>query len=70
LLLVINNEEAPSPFGTFIKVNQTTCALTPPTLADRLTLDAAHVPGGATNGAEQPVWDPTTQRFYRRRCEN
>jgi len=64
LLLVINNEEAPSPFGTFIKVNQTTCALTPPTLADRLTLDAAHVPGGATNGAEQPVWDPTTQRFY------
>src|SRR5262249_9438122 len=59
----INNQDKP-PFGTFIKFDPTSCALTAPNPAtDRITLDAA---GGvdATNGAEQPIWDPVTQKFY------
>ena len=64
LLLVINPND-PTPFGTFIKVNQTTCALTSPTSANRVLIDAAHgIPGGAPGGAEQPVWDPDTGLFY------
>ncbi len=62
LLLVINANDTP-PFGTFIKVNKATCGLTPPTSANRLTLDTAHGVN-ATNGAEQPVWEPVTGRFY------
>jgi len=62
LLLVINPND-PTPFGTFIKVNQTTCALTPPTSANRVLLDKAHGVD-ATGGAEQPVWDPGTGLFY------
>ena len=54
LLLVINNADA-IPFGTFISVDQTTGALT---VGTRITFTAA------TNGAEQPVWDPGTRRFY------
>jgi hypothetical protein len=69
VILAINNADEP-PFGTWVKVNPATCALTPPTAPapgvaapDRILLNAA---GGvdATNGAEQPVWDPATQRFY------
>jgi hypothetical protein len=56
LLLVINNADTP-PFGTLIKVNPATCALT-------LLTGISFSPINATNGAEQPVWDPTTQRFY------
>jgi hypothetical protein len=63
LLLVINNADSP-PFGTFIKVNPATGVLTPPTPADRLTLDTIHSGVDATNGAEQPVWEPDTGRFY------
>jgi len=62
VLLVINNADTP-PFGTFIKVNPATGVLTPPTPADRLTFDALHGVD-ATNGAEQPVWEPDTGRFY------
>jgi hypothetical protein len=62
LLLVINPNDA-TPFGTFIKVNQTTCALTSPTAANRVLLDKAHGVD-ATGGAEQPVWDPATHLFY------
>jgi hypothetical protein len=58
LLLVINPND-PTPFGTFIKVDKATCALTQPTLANRLVLDAAHGVDAA-NGAEQPVWEPDT----------
>jgi hypothetical protein len=61
LLLVINNADTP-PFGTFIKVNPATGVLTPPAAADRLTFVAPVV--DATNGAEQPVWEPDTGRFY------
>jgi hypothetical protein len=69
ILFPINNADTP-PFGTFIKVNPSTCALTQPTAPppgvaapDRLLLNLA---GGvdATNGAEQPQWDPGTGRFY------
>jgi hypothetical protein len=58
LLLVINNAEvSPStPFGTLIRVSPT-CGLT---IATQFTFTSIH----ATNGAEQPVWEPMTQRFY------
>jgi len=58
LLLVINNAEvAPSsPFGTLISVSSN-CGLTVGTKIPFSTINA-------TNGAEQPVWDPGTQRFY------
>jgi hypothetical protein len=62
LLLVINPND-PTPFGTFIKVNQTTCALTQPTSANKVPIDKAHGVD-ATGGAEQPVWDPGTHLFY------
>jgi hypothetical protein len=57
IILAINNEDTP-PFGTFITVNPTTCALTQPTTSDRILFNAA------SNGAEQPQWDPDTRRFY------
>jgi len=69
ILFPINNADTP-PFGTFITVNPATCALTQPTAPppgmtapDRLLLNTASGVN-ATNGAEQPVWDPVTQRFY------
>jgi len=62
LLLVINNADTP-PFGTFITVNPASCALTQPTAANKITFDAAHGVD-ATNGAEQPVWDPVTGTFF------
>jgi len=62
LIFPINNAADP-PFGTFITFNPDTCTLTPPTAADKLPFDAAHGVD-ATNGAEQPIWDPGTQKFY------
>jgi hypothetical protein len=70
LILAINNADTP-PFGTFIKVNPATCALTQPAApglpigpaTDRILFDAAHGVD-AQNGAEQPIWDPATSRFY------
>jgi hypothetical protein len=59
LLLVINNASTP-PFGTLIKVDQTTGGLT---VVKNIILDAAHGVD-AQNGAEQPVWHPGTGRFY------
>src|SRR5439155_1236877 len=59
LLLVINNASDP-PFGTLIKVDKTTGALT---IVTNIEFDAAHGVD-ATNGAEQPVWDPGTGKFY------
>jgi sugar lactone lactonase YvrE len=53
LLLVVNNAETP-PFATLISVG-TDCTLT---LGQKIVFDFA------TNGAEQPAWDPGTQRFY------
>jgi len=63
LILAINNASDP-PFGTFVTFNPTTCTLTPPNPAtDRVIFNAAHGVD-ATNGAEQPIWDPGTQKFY------
>ena len=59
LLLVINNASDP-PFGTLIKVNKANGALT---VVTNIDFDAAHGVD-ATNGAEQPVWDPATGKFY------
>lgn len=59
LLLVINNADTP-PFGTLIKVDKTSGKLT---VGQRITLDKLH-DVDATNGAEQPIWDPGTGRFY------
>jgi hypothetical protein len=69
VILAINNADDP-PFGTFIKVNPTNCGLTQPTAPapgvaapDRIIFNAANGVD-ATNGAEQPQWDPATRRFY------
>jgi hypothetical protein len=60
LLLVVNNADTP-PFATLISVNKTTGALT---VVKRVTFDKIHTGVDATNGAEQPVWDPVTGKFY------
>jgi hypothetical protein len=54
LLFVINNADTP-PFGTLISVDKSTGKLT---VGKRITFT------DATNGAEQPVWDPDSNRFY------
>ena len=62
LLLVVNNADDP-PFATLISVNKGTCALT---VGTRITFTTGGTGGliNATNGAEQPVWDPGTRHFY------
>src|SRR2546422_6690333 len=60
LLLPVNNADD-KPFATLIKVDPTTGVLTQPKNiegVDRITFT------DATNGAEQPVWDRGTGRFY------
>jgi len=60
LLLPVNNADD-KPFATLIKVNPKTGELTQPKNiegVDRITFT------DATNGAEQPVWDPHTGKFY------
>lgn len=59
LILAINNAASP-PFGTLIKVNQATGALS---VVSSIILDKAHGVD-ATDGAEQPVWDPGTGKFF------
>jgi hypothetical protein len=54
LLLVVNNADTP-PFATLIKVDRNTGKLT---LGTKITFSTA------TNGAEQPVWDRGTGKFY------
>jgi hypothetical protein len=58
LILAINNAATP-PFATLISVD-TTGALA---VAKNIFFDATHGVD-AQNGAEQPVWDPGTQKFY------
>jgi hypothetical protein len=62
LILAINNASTP-PFGTLISVNQTTGALA---VVKNIFFDTApgHSGVDAENGAEQPVWDPGTKKFY------
>jgi hypothetical protein len=58
LILAINNTPTP-PYGTFIKFDPASCTLTKPDpTVDRVTFTMA------TNGAEQPIWDPGTKKFY------
>ena len=59
LLLVVNNADTP-PFATLISVNKATGTLT---VGKRITFDKAHGVD-AQNGAEQPVWDTATGKFY------
>ena len=54
LLIAVNNADSP-PFATLIKVDEQSGDLT---VRDRVTFT------DATNGAEQPAWDPGTGRFY------
>jgi hypothetical protein len=54
LLLVINANDTP-PFGTLIRVNKAN---------GQLTVGTPIALPFATNGAEQPVWDPGTGKFY------
>jgi hypothetical protein len=58
LLLAINNAET-VPFGTLINVSST-CVLSQPKTIFFNSANGVN----ATNGAEQPVWEPMTQRFY------
>jgi hypothetical protein len=60
LILAINNASTP-PVATLVSVNQTTGALA---VVKNIFLDTAHSGVDATNGAEQPVWDPGTKKFY------
>jgi hypothetical protein len=54
IILAINNADT-IPFGTLISVNKTTGALTVQTM----------IPfPNATNGAEQPIWNPADGHFY------
>ena len=59
LILAVNNAASP-PFGTLITVNKTTGVLT---CGTNIPYTAANGVD-AQNGAEQPVWDPGTQKFY------
>ncbi|HEX2831084.1 MAG TPA: hypothetical protein VHP37_32415 [Burkholderiales bacterium] len=59
-LLVINNADDP-PFGTLISVNKTNGHLS---VVRKIIFDMSHSGFDATNGAEQPVWEAATQRFY------
>jgi len=54
LILAVNNADEP-PFATLLDVDRNTGALT---VRQRITF------ADATNGAEQPVWNPGTGRFY------
>ena len=62
LILAINNASTP-PVATLVSVNQTTGALA---VLKNIFLDTASGHSGidAKNGAEQPVWDPGTQKFF------
>ena len=59
LILAINNAASP-PFGTLVTVNPMTGVLT---CGTNIPYNAANGVD-ARNGAEQPVWDPGTGKFY------
>jgi hypothetical protein len=63
LVIAANNAEtvAPGPFSTIATYNKATCALSNPIRTNFNVLPGGHT---ATNGIEQPVWEPMTQRFY------
>jgi hypothetical protein len=59
LILAINNASTP-PVATLVKVDQATGGLT---VLKNILLDATNGVD-AQNGAEQPVWDPGTGKFF------
>lgn len=59
LVMVANNAETPFPFATLLKVSNS-CKLT---IVHKITFNPKSGVD-ATNGAEQPVWDPATGLFY------
>ena len=59
VLLITNSNDSP-PFFTLFSVNKNTGKFT---FRAKTILDAAHGVD-ATNGTEQPVWDPGTGKFY------
>jgi hypothetical protein len=69
VLMVVNNAETP-PFATLITISKSTCAMSNPikvplgTLPTATNISSPVQNPTATNGAEQPAWDPLTQRFY------
>jgi hypothetical protein len=60
LVIAANNADTPA-FSTIVTYNKTTCALSNPI---KTTFDVLPGPHKNTNGAEQPVWEPMTRRFY------
>ena len=60
LVIAANNAE-PVPFTSIYTYNKSTCVL-----SNQIKTFFNALPGGhvATNGIEQPVWEPSTQRFY------
>jgi len=60
IILAVNNADDPS-FATLISVDKNTGKLT---VGKRITFDAASNGFDATNGAEQPVWEQGTGKFY------
>jgi hypothetical protein len=69
VLMVVNNAEDP-PFATLLTFNTSTCKMSNPikvvfgTLPTATNVSSPVSNPKATNGAEQPVWEPVTQRFY------
>jgi hypothetical protein len=69
ILIVTNPGESP-PFVTLITISKPTCAMSNPIKVSLGTLPTATNYSPAvqnpkpTNGAEQPVWEPVTKRFY------
>jgi hypothetical protein len=59
LILAINNASTP-PVATLVAVDNAGGL----TVVKNIFLDAARSGVDATNGAEQPVWDPRTKKFY------
>src|SRR6266446_2857644 len=57
LLLVANDHGTPSPFVSIIDT-------TTNTVVKKITFDGTLGTPNATNGIEQPVWNPSTGRFY------
>lgn len=59
ILFVANNADDP-PFGTLITVNKSTCVMSNPVKVPFTKANGID----ATNGVEQPVWEPISKRFY------
>src|SRR5713101_2676824 len=57
LLLAVNNAASPFPFATLVDTSTNT-------IVKKIVFDGTNNTPVATGGAEQPVWDKNTQRFY------